>query len=596
MRARRSITLGMLLLAPVASRPSWGAGHVDPAFGTGGAVVTPSGGQNAETGSRGVAVAGDGKIVALASGNAGATVVARFRATGALDPTFGTGGMVSLSLPNGFSPGAVAVRGGRIVVAGSSGLSPQVAALARLDGSGHLDPTFGTGGIVLTPMAGVSLGATRVAIAADGSVTAAGFSYDSALNWRAFVARYDASGVLDASYGAGGIALVPLAENVNMGDLAVESDGRAVVVGGVGPPPPPQTSLLPYTNFYVARFDASGAPDASFGTGGVVTGAVDGYFEGVALQPDGAIVAGGPAEPPGGDLEALIARFLPDGSPDATFRNGRLRACRVPGRDRLCHRVLLRPTAGSWASAPTSSTSGGRRFCESMRTACSIRASGLPACRLRRSSAAPTRRRASTTSSTTALTDGDIVASSNVPARRWTAAGVPSPSLSRPRLPVRRPGGDHRCAARDDRLRPAVEQDEDLVQGKGRSDGTCLDGRPGIDDDRRGDHRCDRCHCVRGERSRPQRRRLVDILGSQVHLRCARPDGRAPSRSPARVGADRVPDRRAGEGQGRTLRRRLPVPMPLTVTMLFNRSVGGCGRTAFVEGACIATASRVRCR
>ena len=106
-----------------------------------------------------VAVQSDGKVVAAGRGGTGFTVV-RLRADGSLDPTFGSGGIVDTPIRDPSTrdeASAIAVLGdGRILVAGTADYSygPQLDfALARYLPNGALDPSFGSGGIVVTPTA-----------------------------------------------------------------------------------------------------------------------------------------------------------------------------------------------------------------------------------------------------------------------------------------------------------------------------------------------------------------------------------------------------------------------------------------------------------
>jgi uncharacterized delta-60 repeat protein len=115
------------------------------------------------------------------------------------------------------------------------------------------------------------------------------------------------AGNLDRSFGNGGIVThtlgstaVPTSEGI-----AVQPDGKIVVV----------------TSGSVVRYLSDGSLDSSFGAGGSVATAFDAAA--VALQPDGRIVVAGamsygdPDELEGSEF--AVARYNPDGSPDASF-------------------------------------------------------------------------------------------------------------------------------------------------------------------------------------------------------------------------------------------------------------------------------------
>jgi RNA polymerase sigma factor (sigma-70 family) len=152
---------------------------------------------------------------------------------------------------------------------------------------------------------------------------------------RYLVIRYGADGQLDPRFGdrgsavvrfvADGIVTVPPARP----RIAVQPDGK-IVVAAVAPVGP---RGLPNLGFQ--RFRADGTPDPDFGDGGTVVLDVGlptpggGQHEssdmltGLALQPDGKIVAGGSAHglPTVGQVFAMV-RLLPDGSPDPAFGDG----------------------------------------------------------------------------------------------------------------------------------------------------------------------------------------------------------------------------------------------------------------------------------
>jgi uncharacterized delta-60 repeat protein len=97
------------------------AGHLDTSFGTNGRTTQSlSSGLDEVTG---VAVGGSGKIVAAAVKDGFGDdrfAVLRYRDDGTLDPSFGTGGIVTTKIHSHAHPGAMAAGGGSIVVSGST--------------------------------------------------------------------------------------------------------------------------------------------------------------------------------------------------------------------------------------------------------------------------------------------------------------------------------------------------------------------------------------------------------------------------------------------------------------------------------------------
>jgi uncharacterized delta-60 repeat protein len=95
------------------------------------------------------------------------------------------------------------------VVAGrSSNGSNNDFALVRYTTNGALDLTFGTGGKVTTPVGSGNM-ANSVAIQTDGKLVVAGYSYNGT-NYDFALVRYTTNGALDLTFGTGGIVTTPI--------------------------------------------------------------------------------------------------------------------------------------------------------------------------------------------------------------------------------------------------------------------------------------------------------------------------------------------------------------------------------------------------
>ncbi|MEX0816658.1 MAG: delta-60 repeat domain-containing protein, partial [Gaiellales bacterium] len=120
-------------------------------------------------------------------------------------------------------------------------------------------------------------------------------------------------GDLDATFDADGTAVSVLgAGPANAHATRVQPDGKIVAAGQDG------------GDFAVARFNADGGLDASFaGDGAVATPVGSGADEawGLALQPDGKIVAAGLSSN-GTDNDFALARYGPGGTLDTGFGGG----------------------------------------------------------------------------------------------------------------------------------------------------------------------------------------------------------------------------------------------------------------------------------
>jgi uncharacterized delta-60 repeat protein len=161
-------------------------GSPDPGFGAAGVVTTDFDGATAHA--RGLAIQGDGKLVAVGHFQPGLTqetadfAVARYQDDGSLDPSFGTNGLVTTDFEEGPDFGrAVAIQSdGKPVVAGSAfvsvtpSLDQQQFALTRYDAQGSLDTSFGDGGKVVTVFPNATTDASAVSLQGDGKIVAAG--------------------------------------------------------------------------------------------------------------------------------------------------------------------------------------------------------------------------------------------------------------------------------------------------------------------------------------------------------------------------------------------------------------------------------------
>jgi uncharacterized delta-60 repeat protein len=143
-----------------------------------------------------------------------------------------------------------------------------------------------------------------------------------------------ADGTLDVGFGSGGTMASPLSE---ARAVAIQPNGRIVVAGATS-----------QDRFGVARYLPDGSIDTGFGGGDgeavvwfkVPPNGCTGGFNDVVLQPDARIVATGVAC---GDVG--VARFLPDGTPDASFgQNGTVRtAVSKTGGRAEANAVTLQP-------------------------------------------------------------------------------------------------------------------------------------------------------------------------------------------------------------------------------------------------------------
>ena len=325
---RRGVTTMVAALGVVAAiaRPALAApGDLDATFGTGGLVRTDI--TAVGDAAYGVAVQPDGRIVAVgtAGGPNSKFAVVRYRKDGSLDTTFGTGGVVQTDFgPYRDEAYGVAIQAdGDIVVAGVQGAGRPGSnfALARYLPGGTLDPSFGTGGTVVTSVTTKQDEADGVGILSNGDIVAAGGAGLNAADPNFAIVRYDPTGHLDPTFGTGGIVQTDFSGasfDWAVGGLVVQPDDE-VVAGGYTI----SVSSRGNPKFALARYLTDGSLDPSFGGGDgkVITDFTSGldYVSGLALDASGDVVAAGEAGTRSGHDTAALARYTPAGVLDTTF-------------------------------------------------------------------------------------------------------------------------------------------------------------------------------------------------------------------------------------------------------------------------------------
>ena len=302
MRGVLGLALVVMLLAAVPlSLVRAASGDLDASFGVGGKVPIAFPGANDAI--RGVVVQDDEKIVAVGS-DGGDFSLARYNNDGSLDESFAGGGQVTTDFSGGIDQAfAVAVdSNGNYVVAGSatntSTMNPTGTdfAIARYTSAGVLDVTFGVGGKVVTDFNNNNDQAAALKLDSNGKIVLAGRAFipgapaTPGTSFDFAVARYNASGSLDATFGTGGKTTTDFFGGVDQATaVAVQGDGK-IVVAGVA------SNCNVGDNFALARYTTSGALDSGFGTGGKLTTdftAGDDRASAIAIQTDGKIVVAG---------------------------------------------------------------------------------------------------------------------------------------------------------------------------------------------------------------------------------------------------------------------------------------------------------------
>jgi uncharacterized delta-60 repeat protein len=307
-------------------------GTLDNTFGSGGRVRTDFPGLAAVPSS--VVIQPDGKIVV--AGGAfplftflGNFELVRYNPNGSLDRSFGNGGIVTTTFPEGSYASAVALQpDGKIIAAGTVFVDFIIGessntdfALARYNSDGNLDATFGNGGQVSTDFVGLEDDALSVLIQPDGKIVAVGSANKPATYYDFAAVRYLSNGTIDTTFGVAGKVSTDFGDqNFDRArSAALQPDGKIVAAGFA------ISQNGGVQNFAVARYTSNGVLDTTFSGDGknqIDFGDCCQSANEVLLQSDGKIVTVGYADTEDSDSDFLLARLNPRGSLDASFGVG----------------------------------------------------------------------------------------------------------------------------------------------------------------------------------------------------------------------------------------------------------------------------------
>jgi uncharacterized delta-60 repeat protein len=300
-----------------------------------------------------MAFTSDGKIIVAGRvENDNNFLLLRYTAAGALDNTFGTGGIVWVSSVSARAYGMAVQPDGKLVLVGWITPANRDFCIMRFNSDGSLDAGFGTGGQVVTPIGTENDEARNVAIQSDGKIVVTGFSTNAAHNTDFVVVRYTSSGSLDGSFGTGGIVKTDINNFDAAEGIAINSTTGAITIAGSSneDSQDPNYSNTGSGDFTVVRYTSAGALDGSFGVGGkaifdIGAGTYD-EAHSLAVQPDGKLVVAGITKrgsTNSGNSDAAVIRLTTAGALDGTFGTAGKAIANYTGfnSDDDCHSVTL---------------------------------------------------------------------------------------------------------------------------------------------------------------------------------------------------------------------------------------------------------------
>ncbi|MBC7465012.1 MAG: hypothetical protein H7256_03380 [Bdellovibrio sp.] len=294
-------------------------GTLDTSFGTGGKLILDISAGGADV-ANGIAVQSDGKIIVTGYTTVGGSkdlAIARISSVGALDNSFGNAGVVVTSINSDDLSFGVAIQADGKILQGGTVQYGTMWSVIRYTTAGVLDGTFGSGGIATTTFGGATTQATAMTLQSDGKIVIAGFAVVGGSTDFASV-RLATTGALDTTFNGSGKLTIDIGLNSYSSDNAyavlAQADGKIVLAG--------DASTDFFTNYAIYRISAVGIQDNTFGVNGQVT------FDGLSpsldemhvmvKQPDGKIIQAGRTNATG-TMNFILVRSNKDGSLDSTF-------------------------------------------------------------------------------------------------------------------------------------------------------------------------------------------------------------------------------------------------------------------------------------
>jgi uncharacterized delta-60 repeat protein len=252
-----------------------------------------------------------------------AAAVARLNPDGTLDRGFGTEGMLILDQPQGIYGAATGLAlepDGTIVLRGRGKLFGVTA-------TGAADPSFGTGGVVaVTPRFGLMTEST------NGDLITADTSAKTCCHRQGnFVLRaFRPDGSPDPTWGSGGTLKIPLSEVGEPTALAPGADGSVTLLGEAERPTGSRDCKRCKLRPVLARVTATGVVEPAFGRlgGRIVGGRIE--VAGIAVAPDGGVVGAGVSTSEDGGEVATAVGLTPRGRLDPSYGAAGLAGRREP--------------------------------------------------------------------------------------------------------------------------------------------------------------------------------------------------------------------------------------------------------------------------
>lgn len=314
-------------------------GTLDPSFAADGYYINNLGGDGYRSDAVSVTLQPDGKIIAAGMKRNLTTdemtwAIVRLNANGTNDTSFANDGYSELA-NNGSAFTVTTQADGTIILSGYGHIGEDETSenmvVCRLRADGTPDDTFGVDGCTQDDGTAGTPGKTERAqdhlVLEDGSVIVMGYSTDAINSILLVIWKYTAAGILDTSFNGSGYKVydsmvIDEFEGSSLWDsgssIVVQPDGKYIIAGHTSSPVS-KFEWIPA----IWRMNPDGSLDTTFNGSGYVTdfgtgspSSIEGAMYGIDIDANGKIVSAGYSMNDGGVYQAVIWRYLPDGSLD----------------------------------------------------------------------------------------------------------------------------------------------------------------------------------------------------------------------------------------------------------------------------------------
>lgn len=274
------------------------------------------------------AMLSNGQILIAGTANADNRFhVAKHNINGGFDTSFGTNGYFFFnSVPNQkeWIYFIKALPDNKFIVAGKSDVDTSLAGfyynafIAKFNSNGTKDITFGTNGFVKTNLGSNEDNINSFVFTNTGEIYAVAHSFNTTSNQNiSFLIKYNASGLLDTTFGSNGIMEIVLPNSNSLNTIAIQSNDKILLSGNM-------TNSASNNDILLVRLNLDGSFDTTFGTNGIVTtdfNSINESSNDLVIDSNNKITVIGTASGTSYLARFAVAQYNSDGSLNTSFNS-----------------------------------------------------------------------------------------------------------------------------------------------------------------------------------------------------------------------------------------------------------------------------------